>query len=82
MDVTCGSPLTQSTQEKSCMGGPRLLPKNGNTLAKLLCGSSRAYVNQTIDSNDGSFSKKKKSAFSQLRKVKLYEAFPGDGAIL
>lgn len=78
--VTFGSPLTWGTLEKTCMGCVQLLPKHGNTLAKLLFGSSRACVNQTIGLNDGSF--RRKSAFSQLRKAKLYEAFPRDGAIL
>lgn len=76
--VTFGSSLTWGTPEKTCMGSVQLL--HGKTLAKLLFGSSRAYVNWIIGLNDSSF--RKKSSFSQLRKPKLFEAFPGDGAVL
>lgn len=78
--VTFGSPLTWGTLEKTCTSGVQLLPKHGNTLAKLLFGRSRAYVNRIIGLNYSNF--REKSAFSQPRKAKLYEAFPGDGAIL
>lgn len=76
--MTFGSLLTWSTLEKTCIEWCPDIAEAWKYL-KLLFGSSRAYVNQTVDLNDNSF--RGKNAFSQFRKANLYVAFPGDGAV-